>query len=107
MSFVKDVWYGQRSLAETFWLWDVLIGNVVLGYGGAYIVGSLLMQTSNLFPLFLYVALTLPYSVWVTVGLWRSARNHPSGCATLVLGLIVLSIPLTIYNLINLFRIAL
>jgi hypothetical protein len=107
MSFVKDVWYGQRSLAETFWLWNVLIGTVVLGYGGIYLVGLLIMQIRNLFPFFLYFALTLPYSVWITVGLWRSARNNPSGCATLVLGLIVIGIPLTIYNWITLFQMVL
>jgi hypothetical protein len=97
MSFVKEVWYGQRSLAQTYWFWGGLIGTLVVGIGARLIAVQLVVLTRNLFPLLLYLALWLPIYIWITVGLWRSATNHPSGWATLVKVLTVIGVPLTVY----------
>jgi hypothetical protein len=55
------------------------------------------------FPLYLYIALVLPTGVWQTVANWRSATNHPSGWATLVKVLVVISIPILLVQYAALF----
>lgn len=74
-AFFLSVWRGQRSLAETFWLWTV---GVV--WGAIYIGGSFLaMMISKLFktdePYIWYLGAIIIGTVWSTVGLWRCASR--------------------------------
>lgn len=101
MSVVKEVWYGQRSLAQTYWLWGILVS--VIAFLGAFIAALMAIAMGNGFPFFFFVAILMPIHIWYMVGLWRSATNHPSGWATLVKVMYVFSVPYALYNWITLF----
>ncbi len=79
MAFIREVWYGQRSLEETFWLWNMLIGGIVLGQIVKLIAQAIAIDIGSLYPVYLYIAFSVPYSIWNRVGLWRSASNS-EGC---------------------------
>lgn len=92
MKFVSEVWYGQRSLAQTFWLWYGLFVGLFIGGGGAVIAMMFALTTASMFPVYLIGALSLPINVWILVGLWRSATNNPGFWAVVVKISVVLGI---------------
>ncbi len=92
MKFVSEVWYGQRSLAQTFWLWYVLFVGLFIGVGGAVIAMMFALTTASMSPAHLIGALSLPINVWILVGLWRSATNNPGFWAVAVKISVVLGI---------------
>jgi hypothetical protein len=98
ISYIREVWYGQRSLGETYWLWGWLVVGTVIGGAGKFLFLMLAETLRNPFPLYLYFALLLPVVVWYNVGLWRSATNNPSGWATLVKVLYVIQVPLALVS---------
>jgi len=101
MSTIKEIWYGQRSLAETYWIWGILL--TIANFAGGFAAGLLSAAAGNGFPLFLFIAISVPTSICYQVGLWRSATNHPSGWATLVKVLIVIAVPFNLITWANLF----
>ena len=83
---VAEVWDGDRSLAETYLLWNVLVGNIGIGFIGGYLVSAL----NAPFLAFLYFALiAIPYTIWIVIGSWRSATKNPGAFAIAVKLLIV------------------
>src|SRR6202035_1079889 len=76
VSLLKEVWYGQRSLAETYWIWYWLVGELVIGKGFRFIFLEWAKAIQSMFPIYLFLALVLPYSFWSLVGLFRSARRR-------------------------------
>jgi hypothetical protein len=94
--FIREVWFGQRSLGETYWLWGWLVSAILVGAIGRVIFFTIATATGTKFPIYLYFALLLPVDVWHLVGQWRSATNHPSGWATLVKVSYVLAVPVMI-----------
>jgi hypothetical protein len=84
MAFIRDVWYGQRSLGEMWWLWNVLIGNLCIGLGGGFLTKWLATTLGSQYPIYLYNVFLISYSIWLGVGLWRSATNHPGSVAYFV-----------------------
>ena len=77
MSRLKEVWYGERSLAETWWFWNVFVGNIILAKGVMFIAVILAQAIGNVFPVYLvHVMLFLPFCVWITVGILRSAKKR-------------------------------
>jgi hypothetical protein len=79
-AFVSDVWWGRRSLAQTYWGWGALLGFFLA-------IPQLVMQSlgpQGTVPNYLWWVLVLgPYRVWSTVGIWRSASRSQSGWAVL------------------------
>jgi hypothetical protein len=76
MSRLKEVWSGQRSLVETFWIWNVLIGNFILGQGLFFICKKWAESRQSDFPLYLSAAIWFPYAFWIVVGVYRSGKKH-------------------------------
>lgn len=101
---MREVWYGQRSLAETFWGWGVLFNVLLVQNAGPFIV---VMLTSDkyvdLIALFYLALIWIPLSIWVIVGLWRSATKHAGLWAGVVKILVVIAIILQIVPLVMLF----
>lgn len=100
ISFLRNVWYGNRSLGQTWWFWNCFFGNFVVGgIGGLLVIPSISEQMQSAYPLLLYVvAVIIPYTIWISVGSWRSATNHPSRWSDVVKALVVASIPLNIVS---------
>jgi hypothetical protein len=92
---IREVWQGQRSLAQTFWGWHVLF-NVLLvqNLGGFMIVMLVGDDYVNSVALLYMVLVWIPVWIWVIVGLWRSATNNPGFWAVVVKILVVIAIVL-------------
>jgi hypothetical protein len=90
MSRLKEVWNGQRSLVETFWFWNVLVGNFVLGQSLFFICKKWAESIQSNFPLYLSSAIWFPYAFWIVVGVYRSGKKHGGlwGWAAIILSII-------------------
>jgi hypothetical protein len=100
---IRDVWYGRRLLPEIFWFWGGLIGGVgsaLLGLFAGFVAGTMRSPV----PLYLFLVLMLPYRVWITVGLWRSAGNDSGIWPILVRILVVIGVVYTPFQLVALFQ---
>jgi len=73
MNTIGEVWRGERSLAETWWIWKVLIGNLGIGVGLGFLAGTVSALTHSSLPIYVLLALCLPYDIWIWVGCIRSA----------------------------------
>jgi hypothetical protein len=91
---VREVWFGQRPLAQTFWWWFILIeqifGNYIVPFLMILLLSNFKREHSN-FLFYLYVAFWILYVIWVRVGLWRSATNNPGFWARIVKIIVLLS----------------
>lgn len=93
ISFIREVWYGQRSLAQTFWLWNLLLADLVVWYGGGLLALTLAMITYRMLFIYLFWVISISISVWVWVGLWRAAAMKSDWFWSLVIrGYIVVGI---------------
>lgn len=78
MGFVGMVWRGECSLAQTFWLWNVIVGGIVIGgISKAMVIALGSEGTASGAGDVVLLLLTVPYGLWIMVGLWRSASNNP------------------------------
>jgi hypothetical protein len=95
--FIREVWYGQRSLGETWWWWNFLVVSILLGQGLGYLMEVAVRETQSTFPAVLYLGLMLPVQIWIGVGTWRSATNHPSGWAIVAKVLTVVGVGFSLF----------
>jgi hypothetical protein len=70
---IREVWRGERSLAETWWIWNVLIGKLGIDLGLGLLAGMLAEATGSLTSVAVFVIIALPYTLWTLVGCFRSA----------------------------------
>ena len=68
---IKKLWRGEYSLLKTYWIFNVLIGNVALGN-----ILSLIDPIKNAYVFFIGLGLYLLYMFLAIVGLWRSASLY-------------------------------
>ena len=73
LNTVGEVWRGERSLTETWWIWKVLVGTLGIGVGLGFLAGLLTSITHSSLPLYLLLAISLPYDIWIWVGCMRCA----------------------------------
>jgi hypothetical protein len=78
---IREVWKGDRSLGETFWLWGFIVVGLIVDLGGFFGSEALLDATGDLFWVVLHYFLYVPAAIWAWVGIWRSATNNPGGWA--------------------------
>lgn len=71
INVIKRLWYGDYSLAKTYWGWG-LLGGIALGFLltiPAVVVGSITL-------IYLVELIRLAFSVIMLVAIWRSARKY-------------------------------
>ena len=75
MNGIRRLWRGDLPLAEAFWIWAVCIGLTV---NIASLLISLILVTEDraLLGLIAGHAISLPYNIIATVGVWRSAARY-------------------------------
>ena len=73
LDIIGEVWRGERSLAETWWVWKVLIGNLGIGVGLAFVTGLITGLSHSAIPIYLFLPICVTYDVWSLVGCFRSA----------------------------------
>ena len=92
MNFIKKFWEGNISMVISFWVFNVLIGQIIIG----------LLAIIVAFPLMLFM--WVPYKIWAVVGVWRSAAKYKgkpiwSGLAkTYIVVLLILLVARTIWR---------
>jgi hypothetical protein len=92
MNTVGEVWRGERSLTETWWIWKVLIGNLGIGVGLGFLAGVLSSVTHSSLPIYLLLAICLPYDIWTWVGCIRSAWTRQGFWGWVVIILCILGL---------------
>lgn len=102
LKIIGDVWNGNRSLKETFWLWNSLVGGIGLGYFGDKILIATFIKSENLVKIYaIYLVACFVYNIWSTVGLWRSASKSESLWAGFVNLLILIAISIFLTKLVT------
>ena len=64
MNFIKKFWEGNVSMVISFWVFNVLIEQIIIG----------LLAIIFALPLMLFM--WVPYKIWAVVGVWRSAAKY-------------------------------
>ncbi|NKC34379.1 hypothetical protein [Falsiroseomonas selenitidurans] len=91
------LWRGDLPLEVAFWRWAV-VGGLVVNLSTSVLFLVLIMQGQPLAALVVGYALSVPYNILATVGVWRSAGRfsgprHWADVARLVttIGMVILS----------------
>ena len=98
---LREVWYGQRPLGETYWLWGFLISGVVT-WVLLFIAYVAVTGIHSTYPFYAYLALQIPFSIFIWVALWRSATENPGFWAAVVKVLVVIGGVFAVYGWIQL-----
>lgn len=69
---LKKLWEGGVTLQIAFWVWGVLVTNLLLGWALGLLVGA----TENQFLMLLHSIFATVASLFVAVAIWRSAGNY-------------------------------
>ena len=92
MNFIKKFWEGNVSMVISFWVFNVLIEQIIIG----------LLAIIVAFPLMLFM--WVPYKIWAVVGVWRSAAKYkgkpiwPGLAKTYIVVLLILLVARTIWR---------
>jgi len=75
MNHIGRLWRGELTLQNAFWNWAVFGGLIINVTSSALFL--FLIMADRLIAAFIFgYALSLPYNVTVTVGVWRSAERY-------------------------------
>jgi hypothetical protein len=72
VSELKKVWRGEIGLVVTYWLWGVLVANILLGR----VLGFIVDAVENEFLSLLHLVFVIAVNVFATVAIWHSAANY-------------------------------
>jgi hypothetical protein len=83
MSVIYQVWWGRRTLGETFWFWGIFVGGVLidLAYWVSFglasasfpsIFGNMCTDPFENYSFYLYLVPAVAVKAWLGVGLVRS-----------------------------------
>ena len=76
MNSLRRLWRGDLPLAEAFWVWAVCVG-LTVNFASLLVALILVTEDRAIEGLIAGHAVSLPYNVIATVGVWRSAARHP------------------------------
>ena len=97
MNFIKKFWEGNGSMVISFWIFNVLIEQIII------VLLSVIVVFSNLSQL-LIIFMWGPYKIWAVVGFWRSAAKYqgkpiwPGLAKTYIVVLLILLVARTIWR---------
>ena len=75
MAKLLALWSGDLALEEAFWTWTVMVGLLVnLATSVLFLV--LILQDQPLAAVVAGYAISVPYNIVATVGVWRSAARY-------------------------------
>jgi hypothetical protein len=76
MAKLSALWSGDLALNEAFWTWAVTLG-LLINVATSLLFLILIFQDLPLAALFAGYAVSVPYNIVATVGVWRSAARYP------------------------------
>ena len=97
MNFIKRFWEGNASMVISFWIFNVLIEQIII------VLLAVIVVFSNLSQL-LIIFMWAPYKIWAVVGFWRSAAKYkgkpiwPGLAKTYIVVLLILLVARTIWR---------
>jgi hypothetical protein len=92
---LKKVWRGEIDLTITFWVWGVLIANVLCDL----LLGVLIAATENQFLVLLHRVFVIAVNAFVVVAIWRSAGNYKGPPVWLLLARLMCVVNVAVYGL--------
>jgi len=75
MAKILALWSGDLALDEAFWTWTVTAG-LLINIATSILFLALILQDRPLAALVAGYAISVPYNVVATVGVWRSAARY-------------------------------
>ena len=75
MNQLAHLWRGELTLQNAFWNWAV-IGGLIVNLSSSVLFVLFIMADRPIAALVFGYALSLPYNVTVSVGVWRSAERY-------------------------------
>lgn len=75
MNPLGRLWRGELPLESAFWNWAVL-GGLVVNVVSSVLFLFLIMAEQLIAAFFVGYALSIPYNILATVGVWRSADRY-------------------------------
>lgn len=75
MDKLSALWSGALALDEAFWTWAVTIG-LLVNIATSLLFLALIFQDMPIAALLAGYAVSVPYNVVATVGVWRSAARY-------------------------------
>lgn len=67
-------WRGEAPLSSAFWNWAVL-GGLLVNVVTSFLFLTFFMQNQTLVALLIGYGVSIPYNIFATVGVWRSANR--------------------------------
>jgi hypothetical protein len=68
-------WHGEEPLPTAFWNWAV-IGGILVNVATSALFLALIMHSRPTLALLIGYGVSLPYNLFATVGVWRSADRY-------------------------------
>ncbi|SFH36894.1 hypothetical protein SAMN04488020_11119 [Palleronia marisminoris] len=75
MAKLSSLWSGDLALDDAFWTWAVTVG-LLINIGTSILFLVLILQERPLAAVLVGYALSIPYNIVATVGVWRSAARY-------------------------------
>ena len=75
MNSVRRLWRGELALADAFWSWAV-VGGLAINLATSAALFVLIMDDRPIAAFIAGYAISVPYNVIVSVGVWRSAERY-------------------------------
>ncbi len=75
MKHLCRLWRGELALPDAFWNWAVF-GGLAINVASSVLFLFLIMADRPIFAFIAGYALSVPYNVIVSVGVWRSAERY-------------------------------
>lgn len=75
MTKLGSLWSGDLALGDAFWTWAVTVG-LLINITTSVLFLVLILQDRPLAALIAGYAVSIPYNVVATVGVWRSAGHY-------------------------------
>lgn len=102
MNFLGQLWRGEVALVKTYWIYGVLVSFLLNG-AVLLISRNLVGITGAPWLLLVFWAISILYTLFIAVAIWRSADKYPGQKVWAILAkvMVVLSVLRTLLNVVG------
>ena len=98
MTTLSRLWRGELELATAFWNWAVF-GGLIVNVSSSALFLFLIVNDRPISAIVSGYVLSIPYNIFASVGVWRSAGHYPGdrnwanlARAVTIIGMVLLSV---------------
>ncbi|MBC15769.1 membrane protein of unknown function [Pseudodesulfovibrio profundus] len=101
MNFLRQLWRGEVALVKTYWIFGVLASFLLNGI--VLLLSRSLAGTGAIWPMFVFWFISIIYTLFIAVAIWRSADKYTGRKVWAILAkiMVVLSVLQTVLNVIG------